>query len=342
MKILIDPYVIAIPPLHSPTHRVLSYVEGIEVWTGATSVPSVKVLYSPECISSLMESDQFPIVHKLAELFATAGITQYDAQTVSRLSMSLFDSWKDIEDILRISAITCQLTVTPTSFVDRMPCGVSRSFLHCLGRVVVQQSAGDMMLAELSIGSSADTDKTENKLVIQGIITHVEIGRSICTNDLVLGHLPIKVKLELPILLEREHILRSIDWAVIWRYPRWAIEKAYYSALPLSDRATYALGNFDVRSRFLNTITDLGLHTQSGRIRSIYETCALVICGYASKVRGINPRPLRRGSRDTDGAKGMRADISQERAGYRLHYWKRRDGTIELSCVNVHNDATIY
>jgi hypothetical protein len=38
----------------------------------------------------------------------------------------------------------------------------------------------------------------------------------------------------------------------------------------------------------------------------------------------------------------MRADISQKGAGFRLHYWRCPDRTIEVSCVNVHNDSTIY
>jgi hypothetical protein len=136
--------------------------------------------------------------------------------------------------------------------------------------------------------------------------------------------------------------LKYIGWEILWEHPNLAILKAYYSAISFDDRGTYQLGSHRFGSRFLDTIRGLGLHSQAGRIKSIYETCALVVCSRAPELAGINPHRLRGNTRASDGAKGWRADISQKGPGYRLHYWQCRDGSIELSCVNVHRDMAIY
>lgn len=289
-----------------------------------------------------MESGQFPFANKLAHLFSTTGIVQYDAQTVSRLFMSLFDSWENIEDLLRIASIASELDVTPASFVDRISNDASRQFVDCLGKVALEQEAPTTEFAEFTIGSTdSDADGTVTKLAVNGVITQLKVQHGVCADKIVANGLPATMNCEFSVLLSREQVLRSIDWTIIWEFPAWAIEKAYYSAVSSSDRATHVLSSFDVGNRFVDTIIGLSLHTQAGRLKSIYETCALVICGYASQLQGINPRSLRGSVRD-DGAKRMRADISQRRAGYRLLYWKCPNGTVELSCVNVHNDMTIY
>lgn len=338
MKVLIDPYVIAVPPLHSSRNRVLCYVEGVRTWLRATSYPFVKVLYPSKCTCRLIETDQFPFWHNIDKLLSATGIVEYDVQAVSRVTTRLFNSWEDVEKFLRAVAIVGQLTVIPRFFVNRLPQDVSEPFVDYLGRIVLQRSAGDPVLAELCIGSTTDIDNTATKLTIQGTITDVEIDET----DLVLGQTPIKLISELPVLLDREDILSCIDWKVIWEYPRWAIEKAYYWVVSSDDRAMYRLGRYAIGCRFLETITDLGLHSQAGRIKSIYETCALVACDRASGISGIKPRPLQGVSARGDGAVPMRANISKRGPGYRLHYWRCRDGGIELSCVNVHNDMTIY
>jgi hypothetical protein len=342
VKVLVDPYVIVIPPVHSTEHEVSSYVEGMEIWIDVASMPSVNVFYSSDYLSKLMETDQFPFVHKLYKLFSNAGITQYDAHTVARLFMSLFDSWKDIEDNLYVERITCQVKVKPRAFIERMISDVCVPFLHCLCRIVLQQRSGDSALDHLCVGSRSAPDKNATKLTVEAVVTNIEIREASRASQFAHEHWPAKIGSELMVLLDREHVLTFIDWAAIWASPKLAVEKAYYSVLSPSDRSRFILTDFRVGERFLDTIVNLGLHTQIGRIRSIYETCALVICGYVPRVPGINPRPLRRSIRETDGAKGMRADISQEHAGYRLHFWRQLDGLVELSCVNVHNDVTIY
>lgn len=338
MKILIDPYVVALPPLHSSTDRVISYVDGIEAWIDVASYPFLKVLYDSECFHHLFDTDAFPFPSQLHQLFSSSGVNQYDAYTTFASATNIFRSWEDVRNILGIVAIEGQITVAPASFINRLSQGLSAALLDCLGKLIVQKHAGDPELSSIYIGSIDSTSNMSGALAIHGTITNIQGD----INEFTFPATPTQINTNLTLLLDFEDILNSIQWDIIWQYPTLAIEKAYYSIVQHGDRDTYSIGKYKVGDNFLHTIIYHGFPTQRGRIKSTYETCALVICGLASRVTGINSRPLRGQVRVSDGANGMRADISQYKAGYRLHYWKCPDSSIELSCVNVHNDMSIY
>lgn len=336
MKVLVDPYVVAVPPLNSTTDRIVSYINGIETWIDAAAHPFLGVLYDSECVNYLLDSDTFPFPQRLKQLFSSAGITGYDANTVFASATNIFRSWVDIRSIFRIATFTGHITVSPVAFVTRISKDLSDVFVDCLGKLIVQKDAGDPEFDNIHIGSADCV--SSSKMEIQGTITDILVDN----NEITFPTVPIQIFSNLNVLLDFEDILRSAQWDIVCQYPTLAVEKAYYSVVQRDSRDIYRLGNYKVGANFLRTLTSLGFPTQRGRIRSTYETCALVICGRASELTGINPRRLKGRGRTTDGAKGMRADISQYKAGYRLHYWKCPDGSIELSCVNVHNDVTIY
>lgn len=150
-----------------------------------------------------------------------------------------------------------------------------------------------------------------------------------------------EVNVDMSLLFVREDILNSLGWELLWPHASIAVQKGYFSSLNASERGRFQLSHYVIGPRFIESMRNNGLHAVSGRIKSVYETCALVICGRAKDLTGVHPRPLR-GAGRADRAKPMRADISQEGAGFRLHYWYCSDGTVELSCVNVHNDYNIY
>ncbi len=155
------------------------------------------------------------------------------------------------------------------------------------------------------------------------------------------GGLPLDIHVELPILVNEEDILNSTSWETIWEYPEYAIKKAYFSIIKEEERRETHLGSFRVGNSFVGSIQSVGLHNDSGKIRTIYETCALIICGRAKDVRGINLHALEGIENPKPYAKGMRADISKHGPGYRLHYWEYDNRYIELSEIGFHNDYTI-
>ena len=194
----------------------------------------------------------------------------------------------------------------------------------------------DPLLAIMWIASVEDGHIKQGNVNIKGTILSISTAGS----SQGFPPAPFPIDESLSFLFSRVNLLDSLDWVAVWEYPEIAIEKAYYATIMPSERETFRLVKYRVGPDFIGTISGHGFQNQSGRLRSIYETCALVICGRAKHMSGINTRPLRGASR-LDGSEGKRADISKEGPGYRLHYWQCPDGSIELSCINVHNDLTI-
>jgi len=74
--------------------------------------------------------------------------------------------------------------------------------------------------------------------------------------------------------------------------------------------------------------------------------CAMVACGRARELGGLELHPLRTGmggddaprSRSSDGAVAWRCALKRGApAAARLHFWKMDDGTIEFASVGTHD-----
>lgn len=337
MKILLDPYIIMTPPEHITPEWAIKYLDSLETWLINDSPCLVQLLHNSACMYHLVEINHFPFYFNLSKIITDNAICGYDPRDISRLTNNIFESFNDIEKYLPQEIPSSSLLIEPTFIMDRLPDALSNILHECICKIVLKQIANDPDLLTLKIGSNRGNGNSNRCLNIKGTILPAD--KTIFGIDMPLASDEINV--EISILFNREDILNSIDWDELWSYPEIAMEKAYYSTIMPGERETYELTQYRIGSEFINSIQRCGLHVIPGRIKSIYETCALVISGKASNLAGIHPRPLRRANR-SDGAKGRRADISQEHAGYRLHYWQCTGGIIELSCVNVHNDFSIY
>lgn len=90
---------------------------------------------------------------------------------------------------------------------------------------------------------------------------------------------------------------------------------------------------------FIETVGEL----TGTSLQRIAWVAAMVACGRASTIAGIDPHQLRQNSSGSsgqvvrdDGAKGWRCKLNGEGAS-RLHYWQRPDGIAELAAVGVHD-----
>jgi hypothetical protein len=311
----------------------------MDTWLGKNIYPpSVRVFYISECLASLIATDRYPSWDQVKKIFSATGVVEYTPKDVATRISNLFNSFVQIEDLLWVLQVDGSLAVSPDYLMDRLTVTVARQLRNCLAKIAVQKKIGDSSLADLCVASVAGRDAEARHVALQGSVTHLEHSGAASQ----LPDLPIQLDCLLLLLYGSEDVLREIDWQTLWQYPDWAILKAYYSGLPRTERTAHALIQYRFGDRFVETLLSLDIHSQPGRLRSVYETCALVACGYASRLAGINPRRLRGANRPSDGSHGMRADISQYGAGYRLHYWKTPEGIIEFSCVNVHNDVCIY
>jgi hypothetical protein len=274
MKILIDPYVIALPLSSTTRSEVLSYLEGMETWLSKNIYPpSVRVFYTSECLAVLMETDRYPSWDQLKKTFSAANIVEYTPKDVAIRISSLFNSFEQIEDLLWILKVDGSLSVSPDYLVDRLPVDVARQLRSCLARLALQKDIGDSSLADLCVASVADRDTVATHVALRGSINHLEHDGSI----LQLLSMPMQLDCLFLLIYGFEGLLGAIDWTTLWQYPDWAIRKAYYSALPRTERTDHKLIRCRFGDRFIDKLSSLGIHSQPARLKSVYETCALVL-----------------------------------------------------------------
>lgn len=121
------------------------------------------------------------------------------------------------------------------------------------------------------------------------------------------------------------------------------IHLAWIERLGPQERLSYPLPtNFILGPLFASSIEDL----DNGQKNKAFKAVVDVLTSYATELDARNIHPLREGegasARDvirSDGAICLRAYIEHKTASARrLHYWQKRDGTIELSRVVLHDD----
>lgn len=121
------------------------------------------------------------------------------------------------------------------------------------------------------------------------------------------------------------------------------IQLAWIERLGPRERLSYPLPkNFSLGPQFSESIEEL----DNGQKNKAFKAVVDVLTSYATELDARNIHPLREGegasAKDvirSDGAICLRAYIEHKTASARrLHYWQKRDGSIELSRVVLHDD----
>jgi hypothetical protein len=127
------------------------------------------------------------------------------------------------------------------------------------------------------------------------------------------------------------HVLVCREWA---------------GALGTTDRAASPLDGYRFGPEFLAGITERRVDVPLERIAWV---CAMVACGLAGQLAGLDLHPMREGSGGndpqrvrSDGARAWRCNLRRSSpGGPRLHYWVLTDGTIEFASIGYHDDYTM-
>ena len=114
----------------------------------------------------------------------------------------------------------------------------------------------------------------------------------------------------------------------------------WVGALTAGDRRKHPLG-YVLSPEFIAMVEQ---QRDLSRTRTAW-VCAMVACGYAPALTGLNPHRLLTGapgspqSTREDGAKGWRCNLKRNSAsGPRVHYWTLEDGTVEFAAIGNHDD----
>jgi hypothetical protein len=118
--------------------------------------------------------------------------------------------------------------------------------------------------------------------------------------------------------------------------------REWLTALAAADRRDQALGGYRLAPQFMASVEDRRIATPAARIAF---ACAMVACGRAPKLPGLEPHPRREGKSSggddpqavrEDGAKAWMCNLGHGRGAARLFYWLLPDGLIEFDSVRNH------
>ena len=120
--------------------------------------------------------------------------------------------------------------------------------------------------------------------------------------------------------------------------------REWLTTLQASDRSNHPLGGYRLAPKFVASVEDRRIATPPTRVAF---ACAMVACGRAAELAGLEPHPWREGKTNgggddpqavrADGAKGCMCNLGHGRGAARLFYWVLPNGTIEFDSVRNHD-----
>jgi hypothetical protein len=120
--------------------------------------------------------------------------------------------------------------------------------------------------------------------------------------------------------------------------------REWLTSLQAADRREHLLGGYRFGPKFLESVKDRRIATPTTRIAF---ACAMVACGRAAALPGLEPHAWREGTMSgsrgddpqavrVDGGKGLMCNLGHGRGAARLFYWALPGGNIEFDSVRNH------
>ena len=240
-----------------------------------------------------------------------------------------------IEERCRVTTVLVDTTdgVSPAELIKRLSPGVGKILHDCLFLVASSLSTG--WSADPLFFGTYDVDiNLYQSISITGNLLDAEFS------SIQLFDLPFPIQHIIDIVDESIFEDEELEVVQIWNDPVRAT-RAAYNSLDESIKRSRSLPEIHVGEEFIKSIEKLGIHHQPSLLRRIYSLSAMAAIKMIDQVDGADVHPVRQSIAanspqiDIAGAKKWRCKISQHGAGFRLHYWFRADGSIELDSVMV-------
>ena len=345
LGVTIDTAVFAPPPIGSVAGDVYRFIETLLHWKDAMDDGAIDIYRSKFAQEVLMRCDLYPMRPQLKQLFAGAGIVEYDANTVGVWAEKLFSGSIEIEPILGISDVLLgDLTVDPDVFAAIAPDALREEAHRCAVILSVANRFGpeEILRAHAMAVRAAGV---RNVINVRALIEDIEHSRQ-DLDGLALA--PEYFDGSVVACSGFNDFLLSLDAVTILRAATGsedvgvAVRLGLYRALLTRGNARdwSDLPSFRLGLHFFDSLVEHHVMSGSGLADRVMR-CLLETVGH-EKMADTHALRTGQGGGNPQRARGKdlawRRDVDRE---YHLHYWECDTGVVELARLVVHDDFSI-
>ena len=344
MCLLLDPYLLWLPSQGCSRERLVSFADGITRWRSAAKDQGIRCLLSDAATLALSEEGCYPSRGRLRDDFGRYGVVEYDANTVFRALEGFLRTQPYLERYTRLSPEDIILgpngpSVRPAWLQSRLPARLGEALGASLALIAVicKASAVDAPFVLATADAEGDEGRAEVEFVLEMI-------QALGDHAVATVACPAHITESVPLARTLEEAIDALGLGALWASSvGTALHSACRRSVDADQRDAARLRSTLIHPDFRARVDRHRL--SSGQFETILRKIALLIGKQGPPHPSLQVKPLRASGvqpvRQADGAKAMRAHLTEVGPGYRLHYWQLPDTVIELATVNIHEDFEI-
>lgn len=352
-EVVIDPFLLCLPNPCDSLDQLEVFISSLVGWRGFLDRPDTCVLLSDSTRVALNDDGEFPHRHRLVELIDKFECTFADANTISKVANSILERTPALEehfgiDSILFDEISCE--IAPALMLDRLKPKCRSAFRD------------DLLIAGVKINGAISGGSKSSVLVASGSWREDPIPEDIDVKADIhdVGLLPTDVSLKnvppflllqsIPVAFSHEQLIESLGLWSIWdgaaseKAVRLSI-KAYIKSLISSGASGDGAMEFEIGSRFVQSLHTWGADSRHDYAMVTIESCARIVMGIPKndidKFRESAKATAKQRSRTEDGALAFRTHLTKKGVGLRLMFWRRTDGTIEFANIGAKGELEI-
>lgn len=331
MNLLLDPYILAVPATDAVSQSD-NYLERLYQWTTAISRDGEHRFWlSLALYDALLETNCYPTTANIARVQSSSPEKVYDViTTLNACRPKLFGPPPFLDDLFKNDVLYYedeQVTVIPEAIAKRL----SEDMAHALRKTLAMAALGhhlqahevfdDLLFATVPNGF----EEKELKAEVPTIQLEQNEEQQVAEEWMMVFSAD-----ELNDLIGIQSFWQDTERALAWA-GRQIADEAWIS----ENIAAYTVGR-----KFNASILNLHADRQPALLGTLFTKTVQCLCGLIPRSevsKGTPNHPIRKGhkssekvTRKNDGAEAYRLRIQGD---WRLHYWLKLDGSIELANI---------
>ncbi|NQY81841.1 MAG: hypothetical protein HRT36_02075 [Alphaproteobacteria bacterium] len=342
-SITIDAGILAVPSINCTKDQACQYVDTLLDWKKQLDEQWVTICMSEGASEALVDDELFPIREQLAKLFDAHRIDAYDVNTVVKITDRLLTATPSFESFYKVSNILSEYLETDPDIIRLETCDSLRSNLaRCVIFIAILRKYCSQFFGRHSlILREAPRQVIQVRALVYDLEhTRDDIPTLPCPPDFFEGDVLVCADLSglIESLGEDAILVGASDDSEVKLAIRIALFKhsVHQENVTNWDNAPIPRIGVKFRESCQKCCCSQSSSLPQKVLRSIVEMAI------GKNLSDVHPLRICQGGSSRQRLRGhdkdQRRDIDRE---FHLHYWKCKDGTIELASVVHHNDFSI-